>query len=117
MIKTSIIVPVYNTAPYLRDCFDSIFAQTQKEIEVIAVNDGSTDNSLSVLGAVKAEHTELIIFSQENQGLGAARNKGMELATGEFIYFIDSDDCLISDAMEICYHYAKMNDVDVGLTL
>lgn len=63
MIKTSIIVPVYNTAPYLRDCFDSIFAQTQKEIEVIALNDGSTDNSLSVLEAIKAEHPELIIFS------------------------------------------------------
>lgn len=113
MAKTSIIVPVYNTAPYLRDCFDSIFAQTQKEIEVIAINDGSTDNSLSVLEAIKAEHPELTIFSQENQRQGTARNKGMELATGEFIYFMDSDDCLVSDAMEICYRYAKMNDVDI----
>lgn len=113
MIKTSIIVPVYNTAPYLKECFCSIFNQTQKEIEVIAINDGSTDNSLALLEAIKAEHPELIIFSQENQGLGAARNKGLELATGEFVYFIDSDDCLISDAMENCYHYAKTNDVDI----
>lgn len=113
MVKTSIIVPVYNTAPYLRECFDSIFAQTQKEIEVIAINDGSTDYSLSMLEAIKAEHPELIIFSQENQRQGAARNKGMELATGEFVYFMDSDDCLVSDAMEICYHYAKMSDVDI----
>lgn len=113
MIKTSIIVPVYNTASFLKDCFDSIFNQTQKEIEVIAINDGSTDNSLAILEAIKEEHPELIIFSQENQGQGAARNKGMELATGEFIYFIDSDDCMVSDAMETCYHCAKMNDVDI----
>lgn len=113
MVKTSIIVPVYNTAPYLRDCFDSIFTQTQKEIEVIAINDGSTDNSLSVLEAIKAEHPELIIFSQENQGLGAARNKGMELATGEFIYFIDSDDCIVSTAMDTCYRYAKEYQLDM----
>lgn len=113
MVKTSIIVPVYNTAPYLRECFDSIFNQTQKEIEVIAINDGSTDSSLSILEEIKTEHPELVIFSQENQGLGAARNKGMELATGEFIYFIDSDDCLVSIAMEICYHYAKTNNVDI----
>lgn len=113
MVKTSIIVPVYNTAPYLKECFYSIFNQTQKEIEVIAINDGSTDNSLAVLEAIKAEHRELIIFSQENQGLGAARNKGMEMSTGEFIYFMDSDDCLVCDAMETCYYYAKTKDVDI----
>lgn len=113
MIKTSIIVPVYNTAAYLRECFDSIFNQTQKEIEVIAVNDGSMDESLSVLEDIKREHPEMIIYSQENQGLGASRNKGMELATGEFIYFIDSDDCLMDDAMETCYYYAKRCNADV----
>ena len=94
MIKTSIIVPVYNTAEYLRDCFDSIFHQTQKEIEIIAINDGSTDNSLDVLQEIKKEHPELIILSQVNQGLGATRNRGIKLAKGEFIYFLDSDDCL-----------------------
>lgn len=113
MIKTSIIVPVYNTAAYLRECFNSIFNQTQKEIEVIAINDGSTDESLSILEDIKSKHPEMIIYSQENKGLGASRNKGMELASGEFIYFIDSDDCLVSDAMETCYHYAKLFDVDV----
>ena len=113
MIKTSIIVPVYNTAPYLKDCFDSIFNQTQKEIEVIAINDGSTDDSLKILAEIKEKHSEMIIYSQENQGLGVARNKGMDLATGEFVYFIDSDDCLVSDAMETCYYYAKTNDADM----
>lgn len=113
MIKTSIIVPVYNTAPFLRDCFDSIFNQTQKEIEVIAINDGSTDDSLNILEEIKREHSKLIIYSQENRGLGAARNKGMELATGEFIYFIDSDDCIISTAMDTCYRYAKEYQLDM----
>lgn len=113
MIKTSIIVPVYNMAPYLKECFDSIFSQTQKEIEVIAINDGSTDNSLAILKEIKKKYPELIVFSQINQGLGAARNQGLDLATGEFVYFIDSDDCLMNEAMEICYHYAKTNHVDI----
>lgn len=112
-IKTSIIVPVYNTEQYLAECFESIFAQTQTEIEVIAVNDGSTDNSLCILEEIKREHPQLIIYSQENKGLGAARNKGIELATGEYIYFIDSDDCLVNTAMENCYHYAKRNALDI----
>ena len=113
MIKTSIIVPVYNTAEYLRDCFDSIFHQTQKEIEIIAINDGSTDNSLDVLQEIKKEHPELIILSQVNQGLGATRNRGIKLAKGEFIYFLDSDDCLKENAMEVCYQCAKANQLDI----
>lgn len=113
MIKTSIVVPVYNTAEYLRDCFSSIYNQTQKEIEVIAINDGSTDDSLKILEEIKREHPDLIIFSQENKGLGAARNKGMELATGEFIYFIDSDDYIVDTAMDNCYRNAKEYQLDI----
>lgn len=113
MIKTSIIVPVYNTAPYLRECFDSVFNQTQKEIEVIAVNDGSTDDSLCILEELQREHPALIIFSQDNKGLGAARNKGMELAAGEYICFLDSDDCLADTAIETCYRCAKENRLDM----
>lgn len=113
MIKTSIIVPVYNTAEYIGECFESIFQQTQKEIEVIAINDGSTDESLCILEDIKKAHPDMILVSQENQGLGAARNRGMELASGEFVYFIDSDDCLVADAMETCYFHAKKNDADV----
>lgn len=113
LVKTSIIVPVYNTAQFLRECFESIFRQSQKEIEVIAVNDGSTDESLEILEEIKKEHPELIIFSQKNKGLGAARNKGVELASGEYIYFIDSDDCLEINAMETCYCYAKKYKADI----
>lgn len=113
MKKTSIIVPVYNTEDYLRECFDSIFRQSQKEIEVIAINDGSTDSSLHILEEIKKEHPNMIIFSQENKGLGSARNKGLELATGEFIYFVDSDDCLADETLETCYQYAKDNRLDI----
>ena len=113
MIKTSIIVPVYNTAEYLWECFASISAQTQKEIEVIAINDGSTDNSLQILEEIKKDHPEMIIFSQKNMGLGSARNQGIELANGEFIYFLDSDDCLIDNAMDVCYECAKNHNLDM----
>lgn len=112
MIKTSIIVPVYNTEEYLWECFESIFNQTQKEIEVIAINDGSTDNSLQVLEEIKRKYPPLIVVSQENKGLGSTRNKGIELARGEYIYFIDSDDCLKETAMETCYTYASENRLD-----
>ena len=113
MIKVSIIIPVYNTAEYLMECFHSVFSQTLKEIAIIAVNDGSTDHSLDILNTIKKEHPEMIIISQENKGLGAVRNKGIELATGKYIYFLDSDDCLAGDAMDICYRYAEKNQSDV----
>ncbi len=112
MIKTSIIVPVYNTNEYLVECFNSIYGQTQDEIEVIAINDGSTDGSLRTLEQIQKKHPELIIYSQINKGLSAARNKGMELATGDFIYFMDSDDCLVPTAMEVCYQYAVEYSLD-----
>lgn len=113
MIKTSVIVPVYNTESYLKDCFESIFKQTQKDIEVIAINDGSTDNSLYILEQIKKNYPQMVIFTQDNKGLGSARNKGIELARGEFICFIDSDDCLVNTAIEICYRCAKDNSLDV----
>ncbi len=112
-IKTSVIVPVYNTSRYLRECFESIFHQTQTEIEVIVINDGSTDDSLSILEEIKDKYPEMVIYSQENQGLGAARNKGIELAKGEYIYFIDSDDCLVKNTLEVCYSYAQINNLDI----
>ncbi len=113
MMKTSVIVPVYNTAPYLKDCFNSIFHQTQKEIEVIAINDGSTDDSLSILEEIQKEHPEMILISQENRGPGDARNRGIELASGDYLYFLDSDDCIVNTAMEICYRYASENNLDI----
>lgn len=116
MIKTSVIVPVYNVAPYLEDCLTSIRRQTQKEIEIIAVDDGSTDNSLAILHHIQQNESRLRIITQKNHGLGYTRNVGIEHARGEYIYFIDADDCLNDlNALEQCYRCAKKENLDVVL--
>ena len=90
--KVSIIIPVYNTAPYLRECLDSVINQSLKEIEIICVNDGSTDNSLDILEEYAAKDKRIIIINQENQGLSCTRNNALKIAKGEYIQFLDSDD-------------------------
>lgn len=115
MIKTSVIIPVYNTRSYLEECIESVFKQTQKEIEVIAINDGSTDDSWEVLLCLKKKYPELIIIKQENYGQGYARNVGIEIAKGEYIYFLDSDDYILKDTLESCYECASKNELDIVL--
>ena len=85
MVKTSVIIPVYNTQEYIGECLDSLFSQTQKEIEIIAVDDGSTDNSLEIIKSYQKEHNNLKIVCQKNMKLGAARNAGMKIARGKCI--------------------------------
>ena len=92
-IKVSVIVPVYNVEKYLHRCLDSIINQTLKEIEIICVNDCSTDSSLNILEDYKDKEDRIIIINhQKNLRLAAARNSGMKVAKGEYISFIDSDD-------------------------
>ena len=113
MIKVSIILPIYNVAPYLEEALDSILNQTLKEIEIIAVNDGSTDNSEDIIKKYQQKDSRIILFSQENQGQSVARNLALQHATGEYIYMMDSDDVLSSpDVLLICYEYAKKNHAD-----
>lgn len=90
--KVSVIVPVYNTAKYLPECLDSILSQTLKDIEIIAINDGSPDNSIDILKDYAAKDERLKIIDKKNEGVGKARNDGMKAATGDFIAFMDSDD-------------------------
>lgn len=97
MIKVTIIIPVYNSEKYINRCLDSIFGQTYKNIEVIVLNDGSTDNSLFKLKEYKKRHRDLIIIDKKNEGVSITRNKGIELATGEYIMFVDNDDYLEKD--------------------
>ena len=91
-IKVSVIIPVYNTEKYLRECLDSVLNQTLREIEVICVDDGSTDNSLQILKEYQKKDERVIIIEQENSGAAVARNKALNVAKGEFIAFIDADD-------------------------
>lgn len=92
--KISIIIPVYNAEKYLYDCLDSLINQTLKNTEIICIDDGSTDNSYEILCEYAAKDNRFIILQQENKGAGAARNKGMEIAKGEFLAFLDADDFL-----------------------
>ena len=113
MVKVSIILPIYNVAPYLEEALDSIMNQTLKEIEIIAVNDGSTDNSEEIIKEYQQKDSRIILFSQKNQGQSVARNLALQYATGEYIYMMDSDDVLTSpDVLLICYEYAEKNHAD-----
>lgn len=93
----SIIVPVYNTAPWLRRCLDSICAQTYQNLEILCVNDGSPDNSAEILEAYAAKDSRIKVINQQNGGLSAARNTALEYATGEWVAGVDSDDYLEPD--------------------
>ena len=113
MVKVSIILPVYNVAPFLEEALDSILNQTLKEIEIIAVNDGSTDNSEEIIKKYQQKDSRIIYFSQENKGQSVARNVALQHATGEYIYMMDSDDVLSSpDVLLTCYEYAEKNHAD-----
>ena len=113
MIKVSIIVPVYNTASYLRRCLNSLCEQTLKEIEIILVNDGSTDQSAEIMDAFKAKYPEKIkIFEKENGGQATARNMGILNASGKYIGFADSDDYVDTDIFEKMYDIAEKRNAD-----
>ena len=92
MTKLSVIIPIYNVEKYIPQCLDSILNQAFKDFEIICVNDGSSDNSLSVLQSYKAKDDRIIIIDKKNEGSGIARNAGLSIAKGDYIYFIDGDD-------------------------
>ena len=113
-VKISVIIPVYNVEKYLCKCLDSILNQTLKEIEVICVNDGSTDNSLSILEDYAKKDTRLKIINQPNQGQSTARNNGIKSAVGKYIGFVDSDDWIDEDFYESLYAAAEKYNSDVS---
>lgn len=106
-IKISVIIPVYNMEKYLGECLESVLNQTLSEIQIICVDDGSTDNTHKILEEYKIKHSNVSVFYQNRRGAGNARNKGLEYAKGEFVAFMDSDDYYASyDALEALYNYA-----------
>ncbi len=111
-IKTSIIIPIYNTKEYLEQCVESVLAQTQKEIEIILVDDGSTDGSTQIIQEYESKYSVVKAVYQENQKLGAARNAGIRAASGKYIYFLDSDDYIREDLLEKCYQTAEKERLD-----
>ncbi len=112
MAKVSIIVPVYNTEKYLEEAVESLLNQKYKDIEIILINDGSTDKSLDVCKELKNIDKRIILIDQDNQGVSIARNKGIESATGKYIMFFDSDDILNKNAIDFCHERMEKYDLD-----
>lgn len=112
MPKISIIMPIYNVEQYLEQCLDSCINQTLEDIEVICVNDGSSDNSLQILENYAKKDARIKIINQENQGISETRNNGFKSASGDYILFLDSDDWLKENACEIAYNQIIENNND-----
>ena len=112
-IDVSIIIPVYNMEKYIEECLDSVFNQTYKNIEVIIINDGSTDNSKDIIKKFILKYKNIIYIEQLNQGLSMARNNALDYVNGEYVLFLDSDDYLEKDCIELIYKKAKEKDCDM----
>ena len=113
MPAISIIIPVYNVEKYLRRCLDSVLNQTFTDWQAICVNDGSPDGSGEILVEYAARDSRFIIVNKENGGLSDARNAGLPHATGEYIMYLDSDDFIHPQTMEIAYHMARRDNSDI----
>lgn len=111
--KVTVIIPVYNAENYLRECLNSVVNQTYKNIEIIAVNDGSTDDSLNILNQYEQKYDNIYVLNQENQGQSVARNRGIEIATGDYIYFLDSDDYIATDTFQVLIDKFEEHNVDL----
>lgn len=110
--KVSVIMPIFNTEAYLPQALESVCKQTLKELQIICIDDGSTDESPQIIKNQATLDKRIQIISQKNQGQGAARNHGLSYATGEYIYFMDSDDVLDIDCLETCYKLCKSENLD-----
>ena len=113
MVKVSIIVPTYNVEQYLAECMDSITGQTLRELEIICVNDGSTDGSLNILKKYAASDDRIIIIDKKNEGYGRAMNDGLDRASGEYVGIVEPDDYVDLHMYEDLYCIAKEKNLDI----
>lgn len=112
--KISIIVPIYNVCEYLPECLKSLTDQTLKEIEIICINDGSTDKSLEIIQKYAKSDNRIVVINQKNQGVSVARNRGLAEANGEYVVFVDGDDFLESYACELIYQQFVKQKAEVA---
>ncbi len=112
-VKVSVLVPIYNVEKFLPECLDSLISQTLKEIEIICINDGSTDRSLEIIKEYAKNDERIVIINKKNSGYGDSMNHGLKKATGEYIGIVESDDFIDIDAFEIMYNVAKKNGAEV----
>lgn len=111
--KVSVLIPVYNTENYLVDCLDSILTQTLQDIEILIMDDGSTDGSRKLIEGYCSDDSRVSLFSQKNSGQSVARNRLIDMAQGDYIYFMDSDDILDREALASCYALAERERLDI----
>lgn len=111
----SIIVPVYNVEKYLEECVDSIINQTYKNLEIILVDDGSTDNSGKICDEYKEKDNRIVVIHKKNGGLSSARNEGMKYAKGAYLQFVDSDDYMDNDMVEMLYNMIITESADISM--
>lgn len=109
----SVIIPIYNTEKYLRQCVNSVLAQTYSDLEIILVNDGSPDKCGDICNEYAATDSRIVVVHKENGGLSDARNAGLDVATGEYIYFLDSDDYIETDAIERLVRFMEGEEADI----
>ena len=109
----SVIIPIYNVAQYLLQCVDSVLSQSYQDLEIILVDDGSTDDCSRMCDEYETKESRVRVIHKENGGLSDARNEGMRIANGEWIYFVDSDDWVDHDAIRKLYQFAVENHCDV----
>ena len=110
--KISVIIPIYNTGQYLPECVESVRSQTLRDIEIILVDDGSPDNAPQICDEYATIDERIKVIHKKNGGLGFARNSGLDMATGEYVSFIDSDDFIDTNMMQTLYETAKEYDAD-----
>lgn len=113
-IKVSVVIPVYNVEKYLEKCLDSIINQTLKEIEIICINDGSSDGSLNILKEYQQKDSRIKVIDKANEGVSIARNTGINVAVGDYISFIDSDDWIASNFLECLYNASNKYNSDIA---
>jgi len=113
--KVSIIIPVYNVEKYLDECLNSAVSQTHQNKEIIIINDGSTDGSVSIFSKYQKKYSEIVVITTENCGVSCARNIGIENASGQYIIFLDSDDWIEKETLEKCLKSLRSNNADIVL--
>ena len=112
--KISIVIPVYNTEKFIDTCLESCITQTLKDIEIIIVDDCGSDGAIAIAGNYAKKDSRIkIIHHEKNKGLGGARNTGINVAIGEYLWFLDSDDYIAENSCQILYDYAKEKDLEI----
>ena len=116
MVKVSVVIPCYNAERFLPECLDSVLSQTLKEIEIICIDDGSSDNTLKILDSYKKKDNRITVLTQQNQYAGIARNKGIEKSIGKYLSFLDSDDFFEPQKLSKMYEKCEEDKADICIS-